>query len=240
MHQNDFLSFTKKERGGIFALILLLLLVIILPRAINNKKERILVADASNAVKVLTAAGPSGTRNNGQNTGFVAASNDSAAKQYGRGKTYLRKEQHAFTERRWDTRRQKIRKPVEINSADTSAFIALPGIGSKLAGRIVLFRQRLGGFAHVEQVSEVYGLRDSTYQLIKSMLSCNPAAVKKIDINSATREALRVHPYIKWNIADAIVNYRSSHGDYRSVHDLARLHILDSAIIYKLEPYLTF
>ena len=52
-------------------------------------------------------------------------------------------------------------QPFEINSADTTAFIALPGIGSKLAARIVLFREELGGFYNIEQIREVYGLQDS-------------------------------------------------------------------------------
>jgi DNA uptake protein ComE-like DNA-binding protein len=44
---------------------------------------------------------------------------------------------------------------VDINSADTSAFIALPGIGSKLAARIVNFRDKLGGFYSIEQVKNI-------------------------------------------------------------------------------------
>ena len=45
-------------------------------------------------------------------------------------------------------------KPVAIgiNSADTTAFISLPGIGSKLAQRIINFRNKLGGFVKIEQV----------------------------------------------------------------------------------------
>jgi len=35
---------------------------------------------------------------------------------------------------------------VDVNTADTTAFISLPGIGSKLAQRIIAFRNKLGGF----------------------------------------------------------------------------------------------
>ena len=58
--------------------------------------------------------------------------------------------------------------PVDINSADTSAFIALPGIGSKLAARIINFRDKLGGFYSIDQVRETFGLPDSTFQKIKA------------------------------------------------------------------------
>ncbi|MBO9571783.1 MAG: helix-hairpin-helix domain-containing protein, partial [Chitinophagaceae bacterium] len=61
--------------------------------------------------------------------------------------------------------------PIDINTADTTAFISLPGIGSKLANRIVSFRSKLGGFNSVEQIRQVYGLRDSVFQLIYPMLT---------------------------------------------------------------------
>jgi DNA uptake protein ComE-like DNA-binding protein len=59
---------------------------------------------------------------------------------------------------------------IDINSADTTSFIALPGIGSKLAARIINFRDKLGGFYSVAQVGETFGLPDSTFQKIKQYL----------------------------------------------------------------------
>ncbi|HEU4904005.1 MAG TPA: helix-hairpin-helix domain-containing protein, partial [Flavisolibacter sp.] len=101
------------------------------------------------------------------------------------------------------------RKPVvvNINEADTAAFIALPGIGSKLSARIVAFREKLGGFYSVEQVGETYGLPDSTFQLIKGRLQIGAEEVRKLNVNTVTKEELKVHPYIRWNLANAIVEY---------------------------------
>ena len=58
-------------------------------------------------------------------------------------------------------------QPVDINLADTSDFINLPGIGSKLSQRIIAFRNKLGGFYSIDQVGETYLLPDSTFQKIK-------------------------------------------------------------------------
>jgi len=69
--------------------------------------------------------------------------------------------------------------PLDINTADTTAFIALPGLGSKLALRIVSFREKLGGFSHVAQIKEVYGLRDSVYQKLLPYLRCDSLFVRK-------------------------------------------------------------
>jgi competence ComEA-like helix-hairpin-helix protein len=123
--------------------------------------------------------------------------------------------------------------------ADTSAFIALPGIGSKLAARIVNFREKLGGFHSVEQIKETYGLPDSTYEKAKNYLQSSTASIKKFNINSATKEELKVHPYIKWQLANAIVEYRNQHGAYKNLTDLKNIMLIDEATFDKILPYLT-
>jgi len=97
---------------------------------------------------------------------------------------------------------------VDINSADTTAWIALPGIGSKLAARIVTFRDKLGGFYRLEQVGETYGLADSVFQRILPRLTLQPGNLRKLSINVATLEELKAHPYIRYATANAIVQYR--------------------------------
>jgi competence ComEA-like helix-hairpin-helix protein len=127
---------------------------------------------------------------------------------------------------------------IDINEADTSAFIALPGIGSKLANRIISFREKLGGFYAIEQIGEIYNLPDSTFQKIKPFLKIGNSEVKKININTADAATLKSHPYIKWNLANAIVQYRSQHGDYKSVEDLKQIAIITPDIFQKMAPYL--
>lgn len=128
----------------------------------------------------------------------------------------------------------------DINAADTSEFIALPGIGSKLAARIVMFREKLGGFYSPKQVSEVFGLKDSVYRKITPYLKCDKTRMKRIDINSAGRDELKAHPYIRWNTANILVSYREQHGNFKSAHDLYKIEKLDSQSIGKLAPYLLF
>jgi len=128
---------------------------------------------------------------------------------------------------------------IEINTADTAALIELPGIGSKLAVRIINFRDKLGGFYSTEQIGETYGLADSTFEKIKSYLYVTVPA-KKINVNTATKDELRQHPYIKWNIANAIIEYRTQHGNYKSLEDLKNILIIDEATLNKLSHYLSF
>ena len=98
---------------------------------------------------------------------------------------------------------------IDINTADTAMLIALPGIGSKLAQRIIVFRDKLGGFYKVDQVGETFGLKDSVFQLLKARFIIAPAPVKQLNINVATMEELKAHPYLRYIIANNIIQYRS-------------------------------
>ena len=128
---------------------------------------------------------------------------------------------------------------IDINTADTSAFISLPGIGSKLAFRIVIFREKLGGFYSVDQIGEIYGLPDSTFQKIRQYLKLENPSVKKININTATIDEMKAHPYIKFSIANPIVAYRNEHGSFSSLEDIKKVMVVTDEIYKKIAPYLS-
>lgn len=128
---------------------------------------------------------------------------------------------------------------IDINTADTSAFISLPGIGSRLASRIVLFREKLGGFYSIDQIGEIYGLPDSTFQKIKQYLNLDNASIKKININTASIDELKAHPYIKFSIANPIVAYRNEHGAFAKIEDIKKIMAVTDDVYNKLAPYLT-
>ena len=128
---------------------------------------------------------------------------------------------------------------IDINIADTSALVSLPGIGSKLASRIVTFRERLGGFYSIEQIGETYGLADSTFQKIKQYLKLDNLSIKKININTATVDELKSHPYIRYGIANPIVAYRNEHGAFSKIEDIKKVMAVTDEIYKKIAPYLT-
>lgn len=134
---------------------------------------------------------------------------------------------------------EKKSKPIDINTADTSEWKSLKGIGSYYARKIVGFREKLGGFYKVEQVAETYGLPDSTFQSIRSFLLISTDRIKQINLNTATVEELKAHPYIKANIATAIVNYRANHGAFKSIDQLLNIGAVDDELYRKIAPYLS-
>ncbi len=127
---------------------------------------------------------------------------------------------------------------VDINLADTTDLIALPGIGGKLATRIINFRNKLGGFYSISQVGETFGLPDSTFQKIKQYLKLESSAVRKININTATIDELKSHPYIRYGIANPIIAYRDQHGPFANLHDIKKVMTITDEIYNKVAPYL--
>ena len=153
------------------------------------------------------------------------------------------KKENANNEAAYKTNYTAYKKPspqiIDINTSDTAAFISLPGIGSKLAQRIVSFRDKLGGFYSVDQVKETYGLSDSAFQKIRSRLILTDNSVKKININTASLDEMKSHPYIRYNLANAFIQYRIQHGNFSSITDIKKIMIITDDIFNKVSPYLT-
>jgi len=86
-------------------------------------------------------------------------------------------------------------------------------------------------------VAETFALPDSTYQKIKPSLQVS-GAVETININAANVNELKQHPYIKYSLANAIVQFRTQHGNFTHVNELKKIMIVDEGLYQKLLPYL--
>ncbi len=130
---------------------------------------------------------------------------------------------------------------MDINRADSADWESLPGIGPTLAGRIVKYRNRLGGFHRKEQVGEIYGLADSLFRSIEPRLQFDQRTPPdKIPVNTATFEQLSKHPYIPYRLARAIIAYRDQHGPFSGKEDMLRIAIMTPDGLEKILPYLQF
>lgn len=130
---------------------------------------------------------------------------------------------------------------VELNEADTALLKEIKGIGSVLAKRIVSYRGILGGYYSVEQLKEVYGLSPENYERIAPFVSVNPVLIRKIEINKASVEKLKAHPYIKtFQRAKVIYEYRRKKVKLNNISQLKHLEEFTAEDWERLEVYLQF
>ncbi|MBR5765014.1 MAG: helix-hairpin-helix domain-containing protein [Bacteroidaceae bacterium] len=126
---------------------------------------------------------------------------------------------------------------VDLNAADTTLLKKVPGIGSGYAKAIVRYREQLGGFVSVSQISEIKSIPSDAL----AWFEVKPNhSVRKIDVNSGGVEKLTHHPYINFYQAKAIVEYRRKRGDIKSVRQLGFMEQFSEADIKRLAPYLKF
>ena len=135
--------------------------------------------------------------------------------------------------------KKKVIRVMNVNDADSTMLEELPGIGAKLSQRIVNFREKLGGFYSVDQIGETFGLQDSIFQKIKGMFSIS-GELRKINLNTVSLDELKAHPYIRYQLANAIIAYRTQHGRFEKLSDLRKMMILDDKQLEKIAPYLAF
>ena len=132
------------------------------------------------------------------------------------------------------------KKMIDLNACDSASLEALPGIGPVLSSRIIKFRNLLGGYASVNQLKEVYGLSEETFNLISGRVRADSSDIKKIDVNNADYKQLIRMPYFENYEVTSILKYRELKSRINSMRDLVDNKLITSEKAKKVGPYLEF
>ena len=127
-------------------------------------------------------------------------------------------------------------KFVDLNTADTTELMKIPGIGAISAKHIVDYRHALGGFHTIKQVHEAYDLPEH----LGDWVHISTPTIRKLQINKESLVQLKGHPYLTYYQARAIVELRKREGAIRSARQLLFLNEFTEADITRLTPYLSF
>jgi competence protein ComEA len=127
---------------------------------------------------------------------------------------------------------------VDLNSADSATLVALRGIGPKTAKRIVDYRNKLGGFVKVEQLTELWGFDPDVLYDLKDQIMLDVSKVTLYNVNTVVQDELKQHPYFKYKLSQAIVNYRLQHGPYRQLEDLRKIVLVNDSVYQRIILYL--
>lgn len=128
---------------------------------------------------------------------------------------------------------------IDLNTADTALLQQLYGIGPSFAGRIVEYRDKLGGFVTKEQLFEVYGMDSARYYGFMNRITVDSSySPKLLRINYDSFKALFRHPYLNYEEVKKIVNYREHKGLITSWRQLSK--VVGEGINPKLQYYVDY
>jgi len=129
---------------------------------------------------------------------------------------------------------------IDINNSDSATLVRLTGIGPVLSVRIIKYRRLLGGFARIEQLKEVYGLPEETFETIKGRVFADSTVIIRININSAGYKELSRFPYFEKYEITAILKYREINGRITGMADLTDNKLITIEKAKKVGPYFKY
>ena len=136
----------------------------------------------------------------------------------------------------------------DLNTASLDDLLSLANVGKARAQAVIEYREQIGGFTHIEQVRNISGIGDKTYQAIAARyhvaseqnaallpadevshgigqasadtLPQTSGAVGKVNINTASLEELCTLEDIGDTLARRIIEYRERQGGFRRAEDI--------------------
>lgn len=140
------------------------------------------------------------------------------------------------------TDKEKTQKSyLSINKARTIDIKNIAGLNMTLSGRVIRYRDILGGYISENQFNEVYGLTEEEVNKLKKYFFISRKFIpQKINVNTCNPEDLSRHPYISNDLAKAIVRYREINGSLKGFEELSAFSLVNAQQRKKLFPYLEF
>ncbi|MDL2223948.1 helix-hairpin-helix domain-containing protein [Bacteroidales bacterium OttesenSCG-928-M06] len=243
----DFFYFSKRERQGILVLLIFIGGILVgkylfapkLPDPLIEQEfaeSEMQAADSFEVLKKETYQ-PFVPQQKNIKTSSRQESKSEKRTYYAQGKdTLIRPLQNNYPK----TEKLKAGSVLELNTADTIELKKIPGVGSAYAKRIVGYRNALGGFYRIEQLQEVYGMYEELYEKIVPFFVTNEKIYRQLDINTASLDQLRNHPYLNFYQAKAIIEIRKKKTKLENIEELILLEEFSEDDWMRIKPYLSF
>ena len=165
---------------------------------------------------------------------------------YLRLEPYIRIGESRKKEGRYGRQPLKIRT-IDINDADSLAWLALPGIGPVYTHRILAYRRRVGVFYSIDELLDVYGMDSQRIERLRPYLSLSDSLKKKAaEIEAPLKAEEREPEFIELNTVDSatltrfkgigpyfarsIIRYREALGGFYKKEQIYEIPRLDSAV----------
>ena len=127
---------------------------------------------------------------------------------------------------------------VELNGASLEELESIPGIGPFYAKNILQKKEEFGGFSNKQQLLEIWKFDQEKLDEIQEFVFINSSRITKLNINLATIDELKTHPYISYKVANSIVKMRDMRGGYQSIDEIQESKLINAELFIKLSPYI--
>ena len=127
---------------------------------------------------------------------------------------------------------------LDLNTADTTEFMLLRGVGRFTAMQIIRYRQALGGYYSTSQLYEISEIANDRIDSLLPHLYADTSLITPIDVNRASVKQLYSHPYISYKQAEQLYDLRRRKLRLHSPDELSAVFSPDER--QRLLPYLRF
>lgn len=127
---------------------------------------------------------------------------------------------------------------LDLNTADTTEFMLLRGVGRFTAMQIIRYRQALCGYYSTSQLYEISEIANDRIDSLLPHLYADTSLITPIDVNRASVKQLYRHPYISYKQAEQLYDLRRRKLRLHSPDELSAVFSPDER--QRLLPYLRF
>ena len=129
---------------------------------------------------------------------------------------------------------------IDLNIATEEQLQQVSGIGAALSKRIILYREKLGGFSHDVQLYSVYGLEPSVVQRTLNLFTVKtPKQITKINVNTASASDISTVPGISFEMAKKIWEFRRLREKVTTTEELAKIEGMTERKLQLIQLYLS-
>ena len=121
---------------------------------------------------------------------------------------------------------------VDINTASEEELQTVYGIGPVISKGIISYRERLGGYNSLDQIKEIYGVKEEAFENIRSQLTLS-GEIKKIYVPALSFKEILKHPYADYETTKMLKNIY-----FEIYDDKIKELISENMVDPRLVPYL--
>jgi competence protein ComEA len=128
----------------------------------------------------------------------------------------------------------------DLNKATAIQLQKVNGVGKVLSNRIIMQREKIGGFTSEVQLYGIWGLDLEVIQRIGNVFAIKtPKAIEKMNLNSATASDIATIPGISFDLAKEIWEFRILREHIYSFSELEKIQSLSSGKLSLIQLYLS-